>query len=212
MKPLSRVALVALICAPLARPAAAQANGGNHSYKWYWGGQAGTLFNRTNARKWHFDPLIGVHWMITRKRGALYVGGEEAFFTSDAPAAVTDFATGTGYNVVFSKVRRIFAGLVTYPLPGHIEPMFGGGFGLNTVVDPRATSAAGQAAADDASNWANFFLLGGVQINVGNLAVYGQYVLGTSANNKLLLQEQHSIQGGVRYALGKAREDVQSAH
>ena len=212
MKPLSRVALVALLCTPVARPAAAQANTGDPPYKWYWGTQAGALLYRTNAQKFYFDPAIGVHWMITRTRGALYVGGEEAFFTSDATAAVTDFATGTGYNVAFSKVRRIFAGLVAYPLPGHIEPIFGGGLGLNTVVDPRANSAAGQAAADDASNLANFWLLGGVQINVGNLAVFGQYVLGTSANNKLLLQEQHSIQGGVRYALGKAREDVQSAH
>jgi hypothetical protein len=212
MKPLFRVALVALLCAPLARPAAAQANGGDHPYKWYWGGQAGALLYRTNAQKWYFDPLVGVHWMITRKRGALTVGGEEAFFTSDATAGVTDFTTGTGYTVAFSKVRRIFAGLIAYPLPGHLEPIFGGGIGLNTVVDPRANSAAGQFAADEASNWANFWLLGGIQINVGNLAVYGQYVLGTSASNKLLRNEQHSIQGGVRYALGKAREDVQSSH
>ena len=57
MKPLFRVALVALMCAPLARPAAAQANGGDHPYKWYWGGQAGALLYRTNAQKWYFDPV-----------------------------------------------------------------------------------------------------------------------------------------------------------
>lgn len=208
---LSRVALVALFCAPLARPAAAQATGG-HDYRWYWGAQTGAFLYRTNAQKYHFDPIIGIHWLITRRRGALYVGGEEAFFTSDATAGVTDPATGTGYTVAFSKVRRIFAGLMAFPLQGHIEPIVGVGLSMNTVVDARPNSAAGQAAADEAANKADAWVLGGVQINVGNLAVFGQYVVSTAANSWLLIQEQHSIQGGVRYSLGKSKEDIQGAH
>lgn len=211
MKPLFRLAIVALLFAPVPRPAAAQANG-DHAFRWYWGGQTGALMYRTNAQKYYFDPVFGVHWMITKQRGALYIGGEEAFFTSDATAGVTDPATGTGYTVAFSKVRRLFAGLVAYPLPGHIEPFFGGGLAINTVVDPRPNSAAGQPAADDASNKANAWILAGLQINVGKLAVFGQYLLSSSANNFLLLQEQHSIQGGVRYALGSSKEDITSSH
>ena len=211
MKPLSRVALVALLCAPLARPAAAQATGG-HDYRWYWGAHAGAFIYRTNAQKFYADPIIGINWLITKKRGALYVGGEEAFFTSDATASVTDPATGTGYTVAFSKVRRIFAGLLAFPLQGHIEPIVGLGLSMNTVVDARANSPAGQAAANDAGNKADAWVLGGVQINVGKLAVFGQYVVSTSANSWLMIQEQHSIQGGVRYSLGKSKEDVQEAH
>jgi hypothetical protein len=211
MKPLSRLAIVALLSAPLARPAHAQVNG-DHSYRWYWGGQAGAMLYRTNAQKYYFDPVIGVHWMITKQRGALYIGGEEAFFTSDATASVTDPFTATTYTVAFSKVRRLFAGLVAYPLPGHVEPFFGGGLAINTVVDPRPNSPAGQSAADDAGSKANAWFLAGLQINVGRLAVFGQYQISTSANNFLLLQEQHSVQGGVRYALGSSKEGVNSPH
>jgi hypothetical protein len=211
MKPLSRLAIVALLFASLARPADAQVNG-DHAYRWYWGGQAGGFLYRTNAQQYAFDPIIGVHWMITKQRGALYIGGEEAFFTSDATANVVDPFTGTSYTVAFSKVRRLFAGLVAYPLPGHIEPFFGGGLALNTVVDPRPNSPAGQFAADDAGSKANAWILGGLQINVGRLAVYGQYLLSSSANNYLLTQEQHTIQGGVRYALGSSKEVADTPH
>lgn len=211
MKPVSRLAIVALLFASLVRPADAQSNQG-HSYRWYWGAQAGGILYRTNAQTYHADPIIGVHWMITRQRGALYIGGEEAFFTSDATATVVDPATATTYTVAFSKVRRLFAGLTAYPLPGHIEPYFGGGVAINTVVDARPNAAAGQPFADDASNKANAFFLGGVQINVGRLAVFGQYLVSTSANNFLLMNEQHTVQGGVRYSLGRSKEDVDTSN
>lgn len=203
MKPHTQLALSALLLTLAAGPAAAQAKSA-HPFRWYWGAQTGAFLYRTSAQGYYFDPVIGGHWLITKDRSALYIGVEEAFFTANATGSAVDTA-GNGQTVSFSKVRRVFFGLLAYPLPGHIEPMFGGGLAMVTVVDA-------PGSVSNAANKANFWILGGVQINLGNLAVFGQYIASSSANNFLLTQEQHSVQGGVRYSFGSAREDVSTQH
>jgi hypothetical protein len=54
--------------------------------------------------------------------------------------------------------------------------------------------------------------MGGVQINVGKLAVYGQYMLTSAAQGFLISGSTHTIQGGIRYSLGTSKEDVNTAH
>lgn len=211
MKPLSRLALLALCSAPLARPAVGQVNQ-DRTHQWYVGAQAGGFMYKTNVQKYYMDPMFGVNFLITAKRSALYLGGEESFFLTDAHANVVDPATSTTYDVTFSKVRRLFAGLVAYPLPGHIEPFVGGGVAIITVVDATPNSAAGQAVTNDAANKAVGWFMGGVQINVSRFSVFGQYILQTSANNFLLSEEAHTVQGGIRFSLGSAKEDVSSQH
>jgi opacity protein-like surface antigen len=211
MKPLSRLALLALLAAPLARPAAGQVNQ-DRAHQWYVGAHAGGLLYKTNTQGYFMDPMFGVNFLITAKRSALYLGGEEAFFLTDSHANVVDPTSGATYDVTFSKVRRLFAGLVAYPVPGHIEPFIGAGVAIITVVDAVPSSAGGQTATDAAANKAAGWLMGGIQINVSRLSVFGQYMIQTAANNFLLSEEAHSVQGGIRYSLGSAKEDVQTRH
>lgn len=211
MKPLSRLALLALLAAPMARPLVGQQND-DRSFKWYVGAEAGGLLYKTNQQKYYMDPIIGVNVLITAKRTGLYLGGEESFFLADAHAGVVDPATSTNYAVTFSKVRRLMAGLVAYPLPGHIQPFFGVGYALVTVVDPVANSSAGQAVTSDAANKAAAWFMGGVEINVSRYSVFGQYMVQTAANNFLLTWEAHSVVGGIRISLGSAKEGVTTSH
>jgi hypothetical protein len=228
MKPLSRLALVALLVAapPLARSAAAQVNEGR-SHRWYWGAQAGGFLYQTNVQGYVFDPVFGANWLITGKRSALYLGAEQAFFLADSRATVVDPATGSAHDIVFSQVRRIFVGLLAYPLQKRIEPFGGGGFAIVTVTnaapDCSGTSATtqcptpqdealAQALADETGSKANAWFMGGIQINVGRLAVYGQYTVSSAAANFLIQGATHTIQGGVRYSLGSSKEDVGTAH
>jgi len=51
-----------------------------------------------------------------------------------------------------------------------------------------------------------------VQISYGKLSVFGQYVLTSSARGFLLDGTTHSLQGGVRYSLGTAKEGVTEQH
>ena len=229
MKPMSGLALCALLVAPLiaARPAAAQVIN-DRSYRWYWGAQAGGFLYQTNAQGYAFDPMFGGHWLITAKRTALYIGGEQAFFLSDAISSVGDPNSATGVrDATFSQVRRLFFGLLAFPLQKRIEPYLGGGFAIvtvqNAVVDCSNTTPNSQCATandvvsaqsfvDDASSTATAWFMGGVQINMGKLAVYGQYMLTSASQNFLLSGSTHSIQGGIRYALGSSKEDVNTAH
>lgn len=229
MKRLSRLALGALLATLLvpARNAAAQVSN-DHAYRWYWGAQAGGFLYQTNAQGYAFDPQFGAHWLITAKRTALYIGGEQAFFISDAVGSVGDPNSATGVrDAVFSQVRRLFFGLLAFPLQTRIEPYAGGGFAIVTVQDPVVDCSnttpnsqcatandviSAQSAVDDASSTATAWFMGGVQVNVGKFVVFGQYMLTSASQNFLLTGSTHSIQGGVRYSFGGAKEDVNTAH
>jgi hypothetical protein len=47
-----------------------------------------------------------------------------------------------------------------------------------------------------------------VDIKQGRLALYGHYILTSSARGFLLDGTTHTIQGGIRYALGSAKEGI----
>ena len=226
MKPLSRLALCALLATALVRPAAGQVPE-DRSHRWYWGAQAGGFAYQTNDQGYHIDPMIGAHWLITAKRTALYLGADQAFLISSARATVVDAATGSAHDVTFDQIRRLFIGLMAFPLQQHVEPFAGIGFALMTIQNPTAdcsgatttavcatpadataAEALAQSAASKAVGWA----LGGVQVNIGKLSVYGQYMVNSAANNFLLSGATHTIQGGVRYSFGSSKEDLTSEH
>ena len=94
---------------------------------------------------------------------------------------------------------------------------------LNPVVDCSGQTAnsqcatpadqfAAQSAAEDASSRAFGWIAAGIQINMGKLAVFGQYMLTSAAPNYLLSGTTHTVQGGIRYALAPAREEVGTQH
>jgi hypothetical protein len=227
MKPLSRLVLFALVVALVARPSAAQQSN-DRTHRWYWGAQAGGLLYQTNAQGYFFDPVIGAHWLITGKRSALYIGAEQVFFLTESRAVVADRNSATGLrDATFSQVRRLFAGVLVFPLQKRIEPFAGGGFAIMTVQDPTVDcsgttpnsqcasaneQAVAQAAVDDAGSKGFAWIMGGVQINIGKLAVYGQYMLTSAAQGFLISGSTHSIQGGIRYSIGTSKEDVNTAH
>lgn len=220
-------ALMLLVLAAAATPALAQ-EPFSRNYQWYWGAQAGALAYKTNTEGPFFDPTIGLQWVITHKRVAMYVAGEQAFFATDAHAQVADNASTTGVrDVTFNQVRRLAFGLMVYPIDQHIEPYGGAGFALYNVLNPTVDCSGttpnsqcltlsdqtqAQDAASNAASWASGFLMIGVQINIGRLAVFGDYSLNSAAKAVLLDGVTHVIHGGVRYAFGGAREDITGRH
>ena len=65
-----------------------------------------------------------------------------------------------------------------------------------------------QDEADNAASKAFFWWMGGVDIKQGRLALYGHYILTSSAANFLIQGTTHTFQGGIRYSLGGAKEGV----
>lgn len=224
MTPRSRWLAAVAPAVLLASPRAAAAQGANdQSSRWYWGAQGGAYWYQTNVQPYYFDPILGAHWLITAKRTALYVAYEQAWFLVDARAAVSDPAAGSCSigtacrNVTFSDVRRLMFGVLAFPMDKRIEPYAGGGFALMQVLNPivdcsscitQSEAFQAQSRAEDAASKAFFWMMGGVQLTRGKLALFGHYVVTSPAHGFLIKGPTHSFQGGLRYAFGTAKETL----
>jgi hypothetical protein len=191
-------------------------------HKWYWGAQGGLLAFKTNFEGVSFEPTFGGHWLITGGKTALYVAYEQSFFLSDRHATVIEpggvIEPG---NVAFHNLRRIMVGALAFPAQKRVEPFAGGGFAIMELLNPRVTCSSCrtlgdfvslQDTVDAAASKAFFFWMGGIDIKQGRLALYGHYILTSSARGFLLDGTTHTFQGGIRYALGGAKEGVTEGH
>jgi hypothetical protein len=187
-------------------------------HKWYWGAQGGLFVFHTNFESVSFEPTFGGHWLITGKKTALYVAYEESFFLSERHVTfVEPTNTVVPGNVSFKNARRIMVGVLAFPAQLRVEPYGGGGFMIMELLNPTANcqtcTSVGQAVqlqqeAEDAATKAFFWWMGGIDIKQGRLALYGHYVLTSSAANFLIQGTTHTFQGGIRYSLGSSREGI----
>jgi hypothetical protein len=228
MKPLSRVLASALLLGALAASPAMAQRKTDRNYQWYWGGQGGAFMYKTNFQPYYFDPVLGGHWLITARRTALYVSYEQAWFLTDARATIADPNSTSGLrDVSFRNMRRLMFGVLAFPTQKRIEPFAGGGFALMQVLDPLVDCSgtgpnsdcptlsdqiSAQDRAQDGSSKAFFWMMGGIQINNGRLALFGHYLITSAARGFLIEGTTHSIQGGIRYAIGTAKEGVSEGH
>lgn len=222
MKWLSRVLVAMVLSAALAQPAAAQ-RAHDRSFQWYWGGQGGAFYYSTIAQPYYYDPIIGGHWLITGRKTALYLAYEQAVFLVDAKAAIFDPASpgcsagSSCRDVTFSDMRRIMLGVLAYPIQKRIEPFAGGGFAMMQVLNPvvdcsncltPSEAFEAQSRAEDAASKAFFWMMGGIQINQGKMALFAHYILTSAAQNFLIEGTTHSFQAGLRYSFGTAKEGI----
>lgn len=203
-----------------------QGRGFNRQYQWYWGAQGGAFVSKTNTQPLVYDPIVGGHWLITARRTALYVAYEQAIFLTDAQAVIFDNNSSTGTrDVTFHDMRRLMFGVLAFPAQKVIEPFGGGGFALMQVLNPvvvnmdcEPSCTLGELVeADDraheASSKAFFWLMGGLQINYSSkLNVFAHYLITSSAPGFLIDGNTHSLQGGIRYSLGNAKEGITERH
>lgn len=188
------------------------------AHKWYWGGQGGMFIFRTNFDSYAFEPVFGGHWLITGKRTAMYVAYEQSFFLSERRSTIVEpGGTVNPGNVSFKDARRIMVGLLAFPAQLRVEPFFGGGFALVQLLNPTASCSSctnvSQLASmqDEAENQASkafFWWMGGVDIKQGRMALYGHYILTSSAARFLIQGTTHTFQGGIRYSLGSSKEGI----
>jgi len=195
---------------------------GGRAYQWYWGGQGGLFIYKTNTQPVYYDPLVGGHWMISKKVTSLYVAYEQAFFLTSANALIFDPSaetTGRVRQVDFSDMRRIMIGVLAHPAQKVIEPFGGMGFAMMQVLSPspdcsadcETLSKAAEAVerAESAASKAFFWVMAGLQMNYSNkLNVFGHYVLTSSSRNFLLEGNSHTFQGGVRISFGPSKEGI----
>lgn len=149
---------------------------------WFWGVKGGLLRFGTLTEGMVSAPSIGADWMITRSKGALLVGFDQALFdrTSAVPAQI---GTDSILRVSMKNARRFSATALATPKAfGRLRPYAGAGLVLELIdgaVPQRSTAGPGQrdpnqGFVDDAASRVAFQLVGGAQYQVGRAAAFVQ--------------------------------------
>jgi hypothetical protein len=168
----------------------------------------------TEATK-QIAPLAGFDWLITRRRAALLLSGEQQFFEHTSAVAEPG-DPGMGRVVDLKNARRYSASVLAVPgMLRRVQPYAGLGLALDVMHDvkPRgdfgSTSqrSAVQGEIDEASSKASLLLVAGGQVQFGRAAVFVQGN-GTPAQTRSLWNRGGAMQleFGLRYNLAPARD------
>jgi hypothetical protein len=220
MRTLSQVFVAASALVIVTTPALGQRDAWQD--KWYWGGQAGAFlyqtFDASGATARRTSALdVGGHWMITKRRAALYVAYDQIIFPNGTTSIVPNNASTSGLTQVsFTSGRRIQGSLYAIPSDRKIQVYAGFGFAIqhvsNAVPTAAFASAQEQAVAEaQIETWSTkafAVLSGGVQWRLGRWALYGTYQYQPAGEQFLLATEQHLFSGGLRFALTSAKEVI----
>ncbi|MGH7583039.1 MAG: hypothetical protein ACREL5_07440 [Gemmatimonadales bacterium] len=197
-----RAALYAVVLAAVV-PGAARAQR-TDSYTWKIGVNAGIMAFQTRAQDTKVIPSAGAHLLVMARRGGLMVGVDEGIGSNEGKKA--------GDYLLFNDVRRYQAVMMAFPISGPIEPYFGGGGGILTVVGPRIDSNLypdptdrAVLLADAKEHSASGFLtfVGGIQGRAGRYTLFAQYEATTSpSDDKILKGAGQTLLAGLRVGLG----------
>jgi hypothetical protein len=226
MRLLRVLVVAASFAALLAKPSAAQ-DGRPFRDAWFWGVRGGVLNYSSEADLLGPSsgrgtdnagaPMVGLDWMITRTRGGLYLGFDEAFFTSAAYYRRPFVAGDPGADL--KNLRRISLAGMLFPMQSPLtHPYVGFGFTLNqfgsVALDNSIALPALAAAARDSLQAKKVAIaptvIAGVQQRLPGFSVFAQGT-GTWLQNGFLLKNlspkhyiQLSLEAGLRYNVGSS--------
>ena len=206
-----------------ALPAAGMAqDGGRRLFdnSWFWGVKGGAMTFWTTRISHQPAPFAGIDWLITRRRAALLVSGEQAFF--ERKSSIYDPNSATQQDEVNMKdMRRLAFTVLAFPtgVAGHdftgIRPYAGIGFSWNfiqtaTIPGVQAGTAQGDSAAarlKDVQSAGSPHLMIGAQTQYRRVSLFGQASV-MWAQKRFLLNnnETYFLEGGMRINLGSAIE------
>ncbi len=184
--------------------------------QWYWGAKAGLVRYTLPTLGNVSHPQGGGEWLITARRAALYVGYSTSF-TQDVDNYAIPQLAGSTVQASFDAMQRIQIALLVFPWGGYIQPYVGGGFTIETLSNPSVNcTPLTSAQCTTATNYMNqhssggfFLVMGGAQIRMGKLAIFGQVQLSPQGKDFVLPNSSQSLEVGIRYAfLGSREEDI----
>ena len=183
---------------------------------WFWGVKGGvSTYTPVYFNDAETGATYGAEWLITRTRGALYVSVDQT--NVNAISAVLDGADGSVRPVEVDKLRRIgFAALAFPKRFGKFRPYGGIGLAISQISGATPLLTADEEDVDESvydriderKSQSSFLAMGGLQMQLGKAAVFGQasYI---PVNSRFLLDDGIGFfEFGVRYNFGSAREGI----
>jgi hypothetical protein len=192
-------------------------NAGVGSYRFYVGASGGVMDFATTAQTRGGIGMAGANMLVTASRVGLMLA-VDAGLGSGETAAFNDPVDGTIRIATFDHIMRYYFEMMAYPLKSHIQPFIGVGFGIQTLTNLQVQGSF----TDDVTRQANYNraselgstgfaqAVAGVDIRVGVLDVFGSISAATGSNGgaDLIQGAVYTGQAGIRFNLGKSREDV----
>ena len=222
---LLRSSLLAALASLALAPATARAQDGRgFADSWFWGAKGGVMTFWT-ARVNHAPaPVVGVDMLITKRRAALYIAADQAFFKENTVYPVYDSQSISPDSSSFIPVgnaeaqirdlRRVTAALMAFPLElGALRPYVGLGFALNLIGKTTVTGGAtGDMQPESQKEYESTtapLLIAGAQGTVGRFSVFGQGSMMPS-QRKFMISGRSTffLEGGIRINVGPSREAV----
>jgi len=209
MQKLSAVAVAVIAAAMFSTDAAAQSSR-NFEDSWFWGAKGGiNTFSRPGFGNTSTANL-GLDWLITRRKGGLYVSGDQSIFERNI--LISDQAAVSGQRTVrVNDLRRLSFAAVAFPKRfGGITPYGGIGYMIAVAGDARVmvdsvNSPPTNAFLDDVDQLrSRGSVLGmiGVQVQTRRAALFIQETLLPSNRRFMFPSVMSFLEFGVRYNFG----------
>jgi len=183
--------------------------------RFYVGASVGGMNFETDAQSRGTIPMFGANALITANRAALLLAADFGLGSGET-ASMPDAIDGTTRLVNFDNINRFYFMLMAYPLKSHVQPFVGIGWGIQTLSNLQVQGSFTDAEAQyENQQWAKELgsygfmqAVGGVEVRVGIVNVFGSVTAATGGNDVDLVSSVFTGQAGIRLSLGKARDDI----
>jgi hypothetical protein len=213
----TRWLLAGLLCAALVPSVGSAQRTRQFEDSWFWGVKGGVSTFAPTLGESETSATYGADWLITRRRGALYISLDEAN-VSTTSAVFDPSVDGEIRAVGVEKLRRVTAAALAFPKAfGRFRPYAGAGLALSIIGDAYPLATADETSVDELvwdrvdnrSSQAGFVLMGGGQFHFKRLAVFAQASMLPSSNRFLLNDSSLGFfEAGLRYNFSGSREGL----
>ncbi|MDQ3082495.1 MAG: hypothetical protein M3R07_09815 [Gemmatimonadota bacterium] len=213
----TRWLLAGLMCAALVPAVASAQRTREFEDSWFWGVKAGVSTFAPTFGDMESSASYGADWLITRRRGALYVALDESRVSTTS--AVFDPAFDGEFRPVgVEKLRRLSVAALAFPISiGRFRPYAGLGLAVSAIADAYPLAGPEELEVDEVvwdrvderKSQANILLMGGAQMQVRKFALFAQASM-VPSNDRFLLNDSALgfFEAGVRYNFSGSREGL----
>jgi len=205
-----RAVAVAVIAVAVASTEATAQSSRNFEDSWFWGAKAGINTFSIPGGGNTSTANLGIDWLITRKKGGLYVAGDQSIFERDV--FFLDPSSNSGQRTVrVNDLRRLtFAGVAFPKRFGGVIPYAGVGYMIAVAGDARILVDSGDVqpsnsfidGVDELRSRGSVLGMFGVQVQTRRMALFAQETLLPSTNRFMFPSVLSFFEFGVRYNFG----------
>ena len=186
---------------------------------WFWGGKAGMLVYSTVAESNQMASVFGAEWLITRRRGGLYVSVDHGILTEQVQYINADMLPDTSIaDIEMKDVRRYNMAAMIFPDIGRwVRPYVGLGASLTQVA--RATNRNAYTSDEEAYSTESLIAdykatlaplsIVGVQLRLPLASIFAQGTAMATPQRFFLRGSStftYSVEAGIRYNIGSSIE------